>query len=179
MSKSIILLIVLAISLVRCGDDEPKTIDPAFMGYISAFTSGVVSNQTTIKIRLVEPYKDAVVNQKIEEELFDFSPNIEGEAYWIDNRTIEFRPSTKLPSGKLFEAEFYLSKLLKVPDKLETLVFQFQVMKQDFEIEFGGMESHSLTDLKLQMIHGSVLTYDYANNDDIEKSFIALQDAKE
>jgi len=179
-SKSILLLIVLAISLVRCGDDnKTKTIDPAFIGYISAFTSGVVSNQTTIKIRLAEPYKDAIVNQKIEEELFDFSPNIEGEAYWIDKQTIEFRPSDLLPSGKLFEAEFYLSKLMKVPEKLETLVFQFQVMKQALDIEFGGMESHSLTDLKLQMIHASVLTYDYAENDDIEKSFTALQDGKE
>ena len=176
-SKVILLLIIVAITAVSCGDDNNKTnIDPDFMGYISAFTSGVVSKQASIQIRLTEPYKNAIANKKIEEELFDFSPNIDGEAYWVDDRTIEFRPNKKLASGKLFEAEFYLSKLMKVPDKLETLVFQFQVMKQDFDLEFGGMESHSLTDLKLQMIHGSVLTYDYAENENIEKSFTALQE---
>ena len=180
LSKAIFLLIALSITFIKCSDDtSEKKIDPAFAGYISAFTSGIVSNQTTIKIRLAEIYLDAKPNELVKEDLFDFSPNIEGDAYWIDEQTIEFRPKEKLPSGKLFEGKFYLSKLLKVADKLETLVFQFQVMKQNIEISFEGMESHSTSDLKLQMIHASALTYDYAEPEDVENSISASQNGKE
>src|SRR3990172_7537364 len=105
-SKSFLFLFCLC--LIKCGGDKlPKQIDPDFAGYITAFTSGVISNQSTIKVRLTEPYKDAEPGQIIKKELFDFSPEIEGDAYWIDDQTIEYRPAKRLPPGKLFEAEFY------------------------------------------------------------------------
>jgi len=177
--NTLFLLIVLSLVFIKCNKEKAvKTIDPAFTGYISAFTSNVISNQSTIKIKLTDPVNDIVPNQKIEENLFDFSPNIEGDVYWIDSQTLEFRPSKKLPQGKLFEANFFLSKLVKVPKKLKTFTFQFQTIKQGLNIEYEGMKPYK-NDLKWQMIHGSVLTNDFSEGDDLEKSFTALQNGKE
>ncbi len=161
-----------------CSEKEIKPIDPAFAGYVSAFTDGVVSNGSSIQIRLAEAHPNAKLNSKVEMELFDFSPNVAGEAFWIDNRTIEFRPKEKLKSGKLYEVEFYLSKLVDVPNKLKTLVFHIQVMKQAMEIGFNGMEAYD-TDLKWQMMRGTAVTYDAASVEDVESSITAFQNGKE
>ncbi|MEN8124718.1 MAG: MG2 domain-containing protein [Bacteroidota bacterium] len=176
--KKIFLLLVLSLILIQCNKEKSiKTIDPAFTGYISAFTSNIISNQSTIKIRLTDPVNDILPNQKIEEDLFDFSPNIEGESYWLDSQTIEFRPSKKLPQGKLFEASFFLSKLVKVPNKLKTFPFQFQILKQGISIEYEGMKPYK-NDLEWQMILGNVLTNDFSEGDNLEKSFSVLQNGK-
>lgn len=178
--KSIGLVFLLSLFLIQCTQDKnPKKIDPAFTGYITAFTGGIVSNQSSIRIRLAEAYPKAEAQQKIDKDLFDFSPNIKGQAFWIDEQTIEFKPTEKLASGKLFEGEFYLSKLLKVPTKLKTFVFHFQVMKQSMEVEFEGLEAYTTKNLKWQMVNGSVLTYDYAEASVLENSISVTQNGKD
>ena len=178
--KSLLIFFISILFFIQCDKDKsPDKIDSDFTGYISGFTSGVISNRSTIKIRLTETYNNAKINEKIDKTLFDFTPNIEGEAYWLDNQTIEFRPTEKLSSGKIFEVEFFLSKLLTVPKKLKTLEFQFQVLKQAVDVEFLGMESIDKEDLKWQIINGNVLTYDFADSEKLENSFEALQDGKE
>ncbi len=176
-----LLIFLISISFfIQCNKDKsPDKIDSGFTGYISGFTSGVISNRSTIKIRLTETYNNVKINEKIENTLFDFTPGLEGDAYWLDNQTIEFRPAENLPSGKLFEVEFFLSKLLTVPKKLKTLEFQFQVLKQAVDVEFLGMKSIDNKDLKWQMINGNILTYDFADSEKLENSFEALQDGKE
>ena len=178
--KFILAFFMISLFFIQCDKEQiSKPIDSGFTGYISAFTSGVISKKSTIKIRLTEAHNEAKINEQISDDLFEFTPNIEGNAYWLDSQTIEFKPNEKLPSGKLFEAEFFLSKLLSVPKKLKTLEFQFQILKQAIDVDFLGMESIDKQDLKWQIINGSVLTYDYAESDNIENSFMALQNGKE
>ncbi|MBL4735028.1 MAG: hypothetical protein JKY18_06775, partial [Flavobacteriales bacterium] len=100
-------LIVYGTILINgCSDKKTsRHIDPAFTGYISAFTSGIISNGSSIKIRLMQE-QNVELHTAIDQELFEFTPDIAGEANWIDKRTIEFIPTELLPSGKLFEAEF-------------------------------------------------------------------------
>ena len=74
-----------------------KKVDPAFSSVISAFTSGPISKESTIKIRFIEAYKGSIdFDKPISEKLFRFKPKIDGKAYWIDNRTIEFVPDESL-----------------------------------------------------------------------------------
>ncbi len=164
---------------VQCEKEKSSNeIDPGFIGYISGFTSGVISKKSTIRIRLTESYKDAKVNEIVNKDLFDFTPSIDGNAFWLDSQTIEFRPSEKLPSGKMFEVEFHLSKLISVPKKLKTLEFQLQVLKQAVDVDFLGMEAINQEDLKWQIIRGNVLTFDFADSENLENSFSALQNGE-
>ncbi|MHA1575688.1 MAG: hypothetical protein ACTSXL_06105, partial [Alphaproteobacteria bacterium] len=178
--KPLLIILIISLLFIQCDKDKSSDkIDSDFTGYISGFTSGVISNRSTIKIRLTETYNNAKINEKIDETLFDFTPSLEGEAYWLNKQTIEFRPTEKLPSGKIFEVEFFLSKLLTVPKRLKTLEFQFQVLKQAVDIDFLGMESIDNEDLKWQIVNGNVLTYDFADSEKLENSFEALQNGKE
>ncbi len=160
-----------------CSQPEIKPVDPAFAGYVSAFTSGVISNSSTIQIRLVESNPNAEVNAQVDEELFKLSPKVDGTAFWIDDRTIEFRPAAMLKSGKTYGVQFFLSKLTEVPDKLKTLEFQVEVMKQAMQVNFNGLEAYD-QDLKWQMMLGNVATYDVADIEALETSLSAYQNGK-
>ncbi len=176
-----LLLSFVFLLLIQCGDDKKiskQAVNPAFTGYVAAFTSGVLSSRSTIQVRLMENMKNVTVNQLIEKDLFDFEPDIAGKAYWIDQRTIEFKPDEELPSGQIYEAEFFLSKLIKVPDNLKTLTFQFQVMQQSVSVYYEGMKAMDTKDLKWQKIIGKLNTSDQANDNNIEKILTAKQNGK-
>jgi len=125
-----------------------KKVNPAFKEYVEAFTSGVISTQSTIKVRLANDFADsALFNTPVKEELFNFSPSIKGKTYWIDSKTVEFRPDEALPAKEFYEVKFFLSKLIKVPDSLETLEFQFQTLQQDFILKVDNHKAYIKSDL--------------------------------
>ncbi len=174
-----ILLSTLTILLLSCGGEEPSKepieVDQAFTGYVSAFTSGIISNESTIQVRMREAVHGAVTGEKAAEELFEFKPKIDGEAHWVSDRIIEFTPSETLPSGKLFEVDFALSDLVEVPDKLKTLTFQFQTMEQHISVNFGGLDAYDKKSLEWQKLNGELITADFAFDEAVEKSLKATQ----
>ena len=85
----------------------PEETNPAFSEYISAYTSGIISTESTIRILLTNEMETPIeIGKPIDKDLFDFSPSISGKAFWLDNRTIEFRPDKPLPGDTQFKAEF-------------------------------------------------------------------------
>lgn len=178
-SKLSLLFIFSATTLIHC-TRAPKDsqVDPAFSGYISAFTSGIISNASSIRIRLIEAVADADLAQPLDIDVFEFTPGIEGKTYWVDNQTLEFRPDKKLPSGKLYDGEFHLSKILSVPEKLRTLEFQFQTMRQSLSVSYNGIEAYDSKKLDWQKAKGQVSTADFAEDATVEKSVSAIQNGK-
>ena len=137
MSIKSILAVFLITALSICGltyysSTSAKTdsgyINPAFKEYISAYTSGYVSVESKILIVLKEE-TNAIIEEgkETENNLFDFSPNIDGKLTWIDKKTIEFKPSTKLNSNQTYKACFRLGNVLSVSDDLKE--FDFEVSK--------------------------------------------------
>ncbi|MCB0381526.1 MAG: hypothetical protein KDD24_09735, partial [Flavobacteriales bacterium] len=129
-AKNTVLLLSLILFFTQCSDDEKFEINPAFTGYISGYTSGIISNSSTIQIRLMNEVSEEVMKSSLEEDLFDFSPDIKGSKRWIDNRTIEFTPENKLKSGQLFTGTFELGEIVEVENDLEEFKFQFQTIQQ-------------------------------------------------
>src|SRR5471030_380364 len=118
---------------------QKSSIDPAFSKYIESYTTGEISKESTIRIRLAgEVQTSHVQNEALSDNSFDFSPSIKGKAYWVDARTIEFRPEGKLDPDKNYTADFNLSNIIKVPDHFEHFTFGFQTIKPDFTISFSG-----------------------------------------
>ncbi len=167
------------LTLSSCKDDNGFAVNPEFAKYISAFTYGVVSNQTTIKVQLVQEVAEAKAGEEVKEELIEFSPAIEGKAYWLDKQTIEFRPKDLLPSGEKFEAEFHLSEIVKdVPDHLEDLEFKFQVIAQVGFIEEESITTPNPADRSNIRLKGTLTTADFVKTDVLEKLFSAEQNGK-
>jgi len=160
-------------------NSAPPPIDSAFTNYIKGFTAGVVSNRASIKIRLAEVNLKAKSSEEVSKDVFDFSPDIDGKAFWVDNQTIEFRPENRLPSGVIYDAEFELGDLQDVPEKLKTLKFRFQTIKQDLMYVFEGMQPYNDDELEWQQLSASIQTADYVELDDLQKTIKATQDGNE
>lgn len=177
LNKGIIILL-LTLSLVQCKKKNEKAsfIDPAFTEKIAAFTSGIISSESSIQIILTEDYNNSIeFNTAIETELFSFKPKVKGHAYWIDNRTIEFRPDENLISGKSYTAKFYLSKIMKVPANLKVFEFQFSVIPQSFSISIDGFDSYNASSLVWNKIKGSLIAADAIDEEQLTKIITARQ----
>lgn len=177
--RSTIVLCLLLSVLAGCKSKKQTvlTADPKFREVISAYTSGVISVQSTIKIRLANDYPDSVQpNTLISQALFDFSPSVKGNAYWVDRRTIEFRPDEKLKGGTIYTCKFFVSKILKVPADLKTFEFGFQTILQSFAVTVDGFKPYENTSLVWNKITGTMLTGDYMEPENIGKILSASQE---
>jgi alpha-2-macroglobulin len=155
-------------------------VNPAFSAYVSAYTSGIISNESVIRIRLANDLQTGVtLDQEVTEKYFDFSPSIEGKTYWIDSRTLEFRPAKRMPSNQAYKAEFFLDKLLSdLPKDLRTMEFSFHTMRQGFEVNIDGMKTTDKKTLRKQQLRGSLTTADAADKEVIEKIVSVSQNGK-
>ncbi len=138
--------------------NDQEFINPAFKEYISAYTAGFVSVESKILIVLQEETTSEIEEGKeVDNNLFDFSPNIEGKLIWIDKKTIEFRPSTRLNSNQTYKTCFHLGKVLEVSSELKKFEFEFSTLRQAMEItidEYKAGDNNSL------QIEGTLTTAD-------------------
>ncbi|GAB4329036.1 MAG: MG2 domain-containing protein [Flammeovirgaceae bacterium] len=185
MKKFIYSLLTFFFLLNACQKDSSQNLNEIvknyekFSGHISAFTSGTISKAAAIKIRLASPIKpDIEANTFIAEKLFDFEPAIEGSAFWIDNQTISFQPSSKLPSGKEFKGVFYLGKLKEVDEPLKKFEFVVKTYQQYIDFDFKGLEAYDTKDFRWQKIKGSLNLVDVEDNETLEKAITAIQNGK-
>ncbi len=164
-------LTVIAIVLFFVFHHRKKTgIDPAFSKYIESYTTGIVSKESTVRIRLASDVQTShVQNEALSDDIFDFSPAIKGKAYWVDARTIEFRPDNKLDPNKSYAVDFKLSKVTQVPDKFEHFKFSFQTIKPDFTVTFTGLQTATNTSIDKMKLGGIIQTADNENDAAIEK----------
>jgi alpha-2-macroglobulin len=161
-------------------DKQPGYINPAFGEYISTYTAGVIPSASTLRIVLAKDVADsASIGQESSAKLFDFKPSIKGKTFWLDARTVEFRPEGRMTSGQIYEATFQLSKVTTVPDDLRNFDYTFQVMPQNFELTVENVKPYVKTELTRQKIEGVLFTADFAENDAVEKALTAQQDSKD
>lgn len=147
-------------------------VDPAFSKYIDAYTTGTVSKTTAIHIRLATDVNTThTVGEAIKESLFSFTPSIKGKAFWLDARTIEFKPEGSLQQDQLYEANFKLNKVVKVPEKYANFRFSMKTLKPSFTVQENGLRS-SVAKNKM-ILSGNLLTADVEAGKQIEKVLTA------
>ena len=172
-------VIVVLFFIFRPFSHRKIVIDPGFSEYITAFTSGTVSVQSTIRIELAKEVGSVEINSEVDKKLFSFSPGVSGKAYWVDNRTVEFRPEKPLKQDTRYIVEFYLSKLIKdIPRKFKTFEFDFQTIKQGVAVEIEGYQPYVMTSLTWNNVTGIVRTADIADDAAVEKILEASQNNK-
>src|SRR5688572_13334944 len=112
LASAALLLGSLFFLIPSCSNKVQKKIkiNSEFATYISAYTSGTISNKGTIRVVLATDHEGIIdLNKASDLNVFSFEPSIQGETWWVDQRTIEFRPKEALPNGVDYEAEFDLS----------------------------------------------------------------------
>lgn len=172
---TIILTVALLFNSCKSKTDIPPKIESELTGYVAAFTSGVIGNQSNIRIEFTENIQSAKIGAKVTDAVLSFSPSIKGEASWLSENTLEFIPSTKLNSGEVYDVNVQLHKLMPVPDNLKSFTFQFRTKTQRLNLIYNGIEAYDTKELKWQKIQGIVQLTDFAENDVVETLLKAKQ----
>ena len=168
-----------AISVSSCKKKGPIPFDPAFASYVSAFTSGSISVASNIRIRLTDAFKgDVNVNEPVQEDLLKFSPSIEGQLWWLDNQTLEFRPKNQLPRGEVFEATLLLDRFTEVPLDLSKFKFSFVVMRQHANVKIDQIRSYRNDSLKWMYLTGTLTTIDVCDASSLPKTIEAQENGR-
>ncbi|WP_295128020.1 MG2 domain-containing protein [uncultured Chitinophaga sp.] len=174
-----VLLFTALVFFFACRSSK-KVMNPEFAKYIDAYTTGIISKQSAIRIQLATPVSEPhAQNEEMDKDVFSFSPSIKGKAYWVDASTIEFRPSENMTAGKDYKAEFKLSKVYKdIPSELKQFNFDFQVIKPSFSVEDNGLKAFGNTSMDRMTLTGVIYTADVEDPQQIEKVFTAEHQGK-
>lgn len=132
-----VMVSALLLGLSACHTTSEKDIVPpvAFAPYVSAYTGGVISQMSAIRIELAEELPMVDLNAE-PEDAFSFSPSLKGKARWVSNSVIEFVPEQgQLKSGRFYEGTFNLGNFLTVDKELQEFHFSFRVQKPDFSMQ--------------------------------------------
>ncbi|WP_420580522.1 alpha-2-macroglobulin family protein [Reichenbachiella sp.] len=180
--KKILLAFTAALVIFSCSKkDNPiegPNFDQAkslFVDYISAYTSGVISAQSKIKIKMAKPLEEVKPGAVVSSELFEFEPSLQGKAYWEDNRTIIFEPAEKLPNGASYTAKFDLAEILPDSKDKGEFKFAFRTIPQNFDVKMLGMALYDSKDLSKVKLNGQVQTADDVDNKAVEQILSAAQ----
>lgn len=195
------LVVIFTIIFSSCIHFKPEIneVDPAFGKYISAYTSGMVSRKTAIRIELAKGYfethpvlkKSASVDSVLAipsiilpdstllEGVFSFEPEIKGKAIWISDRIIEFIPEQSLPVCTFYNVKFKLDELQEVPDDLETFRFQFSTYPQNLFVIVDGLRTYDDYNIEWQKLTGKLSTSDMEDTSAIRKTLTVTQNGKQ
>jgi hypothetical protein len=148
-----------------------------FKAYIYAYTSGVISRSSPIRIRFTQDLvNEKMIGNTVEAGILNFEPKIAGTAIWEDVQTIKFVAEENLPSGTGYFARISIEDLYdNVPKDLRTFLFDFKTKDQFFEVAVEGLRSMSQTNLTKQKLVGTLITADVAESAKVETLLTATQ----
>ena len=163
-------LLLMIVSFSSCTRTQKDIIPSAeYAPYVNAYTGGVISQNSTIRIELTHKQPMVDLNNELKENPFSFSPSLKGKAYWVSNNTIEFVPEEgTLKPGSLYECTFQLGKFVEVDKKLKEFNFSFRVQERNFTL---SIEPLPITDAQPDEINikGEICFSDIVKKEEVEK----------
>ena len=167
-------LLLMIVSFSSCTRTQKDIIPSAeYAPYVNAYTGGVISQNSTIRIELTHEQPMVDLNNELKENPFSFSPSLKGKAYWVSNNTIEFVPEEgTLKPGSLYECTFQLGKFVEVDKKLKEFNFSFRVQERNFTL---SIEPLPITDAQPDEINikGEICFSDIVKKEEMEKILTA------
>jgi len=151
-----------------CGskNDQTQSNDPRFADYISSHTSGLISSQDNINIHFSEQV--TVPDDLDVGQLFSFSPSLKGSLVKTGPRDFTFSPEN-LQSGTKYTIETHMGELMKMPEGLDTYLFEVTVIGQDFEVNLGVVQVPDPAKPDQLEFDGKITTADFAASEAVEK----------
>ena len=178
-TTGLLLLIMMTVGLYSCTRTQKDIIPSAdYAPYVNAYTGGVISQNSTIRIELTHDQPMVDLNSELKNNPFSFSPSLKGKAYWVSNNTIEFVPEEgALKPGTLYEGTFRLGDFIEVDKKLKEFNFSFRVQERNFTLQ---LESLPITAAQPDEINikGEIRFSDVVKKEEVEKMLTASDGKK-
>ncbi len=148
MKRILKLSVVLCVSFVlfSCGGNrDDGSVNPSgdFATWVSAYTGGMVSSTSTIRVEFASTPDISVPAA----DLFSFSPSLKGEARWYGSQAIEFIPEDgALKQNREYRAKISLDRIFTIENSaLRTFEFSFKVAPKKAEIVIDNVRADQTT----------------------------------
>ena len=166
--------------IAACGSQlEERQNSPEAGKYIAAHTSGVISSHDEIIVRFVNQHPQAGnFYEAIDKQLFELDPSIKGQAYWIDDYTLAFKPDEQLDQSTKYQVVLKMSSLFEVDKSLEEFFFTIQTRVLDFRVDIAALTPYPGQTDYYKLI-GDLDFSDRTGEDIPGKILKATQDGKE
>ena len=163
-------LLFIIISLSSCAGSQKELVPSSeFIPYVNAYTGGVISQSSPIRIELAQDQPVVDLNNELKENPFRFLPSLKGKTYWISNNTIEFLPEEgALKPGTMYEASFQLGDFVKVDKRLKEFNFSFRVQEKDFSLVMEPLDITAAAP-DYASVKGEIRFSDKIDNAQVEK----------
>ena len=119
---------------------DTNVIDTALKKYVYAYTNGVISSNSDIRVY----FANAVVgDDQLYKEIkssFKFKPNLNGKMHWEDYKTLVFVPDERLESNQNYSASLNLEGLIpNIEETEKTLNFSFSTKALNYTLFDDGL----------------------------------------
>jgi uncharacterized protein YfaS (alpha-2-macroglobulin family) len=162
--------------LFKAGAEKDIVVDPGFGEYVIAYTTGVISSRSPVRIELAREVAGVEPNQELAKSVLTLGPAVTGKAYWVGPRSIEFRPDQPFKGGLTYRVTLSLEQIMRVPQKYNEFTFAFEVIKQGMAVTVDGYQPYTLESMYHNFVTGSVLTADAVDDKALEQCMQARQD---
>ena len=178
-ATGLFLLIMMTVGLYSCTRTQKDIIPSAdYAPYVNAYTGGVISQNSTIRIELTHDQPIVDMNNELKSNPFSFSPSLKGKAYWVSNNTIEFVPEEgALKPGTLYEGTFRLGDFIEVDKKLKEFNFSFRVQERNFTLQLESLPITATQPNEIN-IKGEIRFSDVVKKEEVEKMLTASDGKK-
>ena len=178
-ATGLFLLIMMTVGLYSCTRTQKDIIPSAdYAPYVNAYTGGVISQNSTIRIELTHDQPMVDMNNELKNNPFSFSPSLKGKAYWVSNNTIEFVPEEgALKPGTLYEGTFRLGDFIEVDKKLKEFNFSFRVQERNFTLQLESLPITATQPNEIN-IKGEIRFSDVVKKEEVEKMLTASDGKK-
>lgn len=169
-----LILLTVITGFTSCKSNQKDIIPSAeYAPYVNAYTGGVISQNSTIRIELTQDQPMVDLNQELKDNPFSFSPSLKGKTYWVSNNTIEFVPEEgALKPGAFYEGTFRLGDFVDVDKKLEEFNFSFRVQERNFSIHTDPI-TVTATQPDQVTVTGEIRFSDVVKKEEVEKMLTA------
>lgn len=162
----------IAISLFLNGCSDLK-IDSTIHPLVAAYSTGAVSVLAPIIVKFTDNTKFKKHYQKgdvVEKGIFETVPNIDADAIWIDDNTVELRHYQPLQYNQSYKVNINIAKIADIKKDMPS-GFTFEVNTN--KLNFTSYIDHlSLYDNKTPdkfYVKGTIYISDFADNKQVEK----------
>ena len=128
-----VLLLFTSVFLSSCGEKKADADHwtPDLEQHVVGYTSGVISAEDPIVIQLSQDIGlNVVAGTQASEDLFEFTPAVNGKAVWKSENTLAFLPDARFSAGTPYKVRFSLGKLVDVKPELRVFAFDFMTINK-------------------------------------------------
>lgn len=166
-------LLCLGSLFIQCDSSSKENDLAKFKDYIYTHTQGEISIADPLVFRFVNPVENLKINQKLDAEILDINPKVEGKLVLTTDRNLIFTPHKNLNPGQTYQISLKLNKLFpSIESEFQTYTFQLSTIKPDFKVSLEALATYN-KDWAYR--NANIETSDISNLADIKKMISAKQ----